>query len=369
MERGKISLFLKNIYNILFYGGVSKDKYARVKEDIFNYNRKVILIYAAFTGFFFIILTGYSFLFESVIAKNRYMYLLGAVTLVMLFIFNKFLAKKYHLILEISKYIAVISLFAFGIVLAINSADDVTATYMVLLFAVPLILMIKPVTMTALTIVSNVVYIYLMSRLQQQELLLKNLVNANIYAIVSIVTGTSMFIMKIQKYETDYMNRKLMKLDQLTGLLNRHAYNEVINAYSTKEMEDNLLYVSMDINGLKKVNDTFGHRAGDNLITSAASCMRKAFNKYGDIFRVGGDEFVAVLYATKQELEEAISSFNRLIELHNQQDNDNLSISIGYSTIHELEKVSFEELAHSADVKMYKDKSDYYTQTGKDRRL
>lgn len=368
MAEKKNNLLFRKIHNILFYGGISKDKYARIKDDVFNYNRKCILLYSIFIGCFFILLTIITSLSESVIAKNRDMYLTGSITYVLMFFLNKFFANKHHIILDISKYLALISIFAFGIVLAVNSYYDVTATYMVLLFAVPLVLMIRPFTIIAIILVSNIIYISFMYKLEPTELFLKNFINANIYATISIVSSTSMFMMKIQKYETDYMNRKLMMLDQLTGLLNRHAYNKLINNYSDKKMEDDLYYVSMDINGLKTVNDTYGHRAGDDLISSSTECMRKAFNKYGDIFRVGGDEFAAVLHASEEQLKEAINSFYSHIETHNQKENDNISVSLGYSNTLEAAQNSFEDLAHSADVKMYENKNSYYKKLGIRRR-
>ena len=54
-------------------------------------------------------------------------------------------------------------------------------------------------------------------------------------------------------------------------------------------------YLAVDINGLKEVNDTFGHEAGDQLIIGAANCIERAFGDYGKVFRTGGDEFIVLL--------------------------------------------------------------------------
>ena len=50
----------------------------------------------------------------------------------------------------------------------------------------------------------------------------------------------------------------------------------------------------MDVNGLKKTNDIFGHIVGDELLIGSAECIIKAFGAYGRCFRAGGDEFIVI---------------------------------------------------------------------------
>ena len=68
-----------------------------------------------------------------------------------------------------------------------------------------------------------------------------------------------------------------------------------MDSYTDKKPEDNLIFFCFDLNELKSVNDKHGHEAGDELITGAALCMRRAFGKSGKIFRTGGDEFAAII--------------------------------------------------------------------------
>lgn len=57
------------------------------------------------------------------------------------------------------------------------------------------------------------------------------------------------------------------------------------------------------------VNDSIGHDAGDELLIGAARCIREAFSHLGDVFRIGGDEFTAILNCSKDEAEAAYSIF------------------------------------------------------------
>ena len=86
---------------------------------------------------------------------------------------------------------------------------------------------------------------------------------------------------------------EMSNIDKMTGCFNRRSYEEDLSKMSAN---DQFIYISMDVNGLKIINDSHGHAAGDELICGAAACMRSCFDKYGKVYRIGGDEFVAVLF-------------------------------------------------------------------------
>ena len=64
---------------------------------------------------------------------------------------------------------------------------------------------------------------------------------------------------------------------------------------------DDFVFVSLDVNGLKTINDTQGHAAGDELIKAAASCMKKCIGSYGRVYRTGGDEFIALINTSDKQ--------------------------------------------------------------------
>jgi diguanylate cyclase (GGDEF)-like protein len=86
-----------------------------------------------------------------------------------------------------------------------------------------------------------------------------------------------------------YVNVSL-KLDPLTQLLNRQVYLSVL-----EEIKLSTLVIMIDANGLKYVNDTFGHECGDKTLQAIAKCIHKSYSEYGWCFRIGGDEFVVIL--------------------------------------------------------------------------
>lgn len=156
--------------------------------------------------------------------------------------------------------------------------------------------------------------------------------------------------------------------DKLTRFLNRTAYEEDLSAYAFLPPEDDFVFMSLDLNGLKDVNDTYGHVAGDELIVGAATCMRETIGNYGKLYRIGGDEFAAMIHADDEELSCIIDNFERAYKTWRGHYVDSVSISYGYAIRKEFEHAPIDELARKADERMYADKADYYRAKGVDRR-
>ena len=96
--------------------------------------------------------------------------------------------------------------------------------------------------------------------------------------------------------------------------------------------------------------------------------MDNAFSGLGRTYRIGGDEFVALLRGTREEAQDAVKTFDYLTE--NFQGNliSELSVSKGIVVCSEHIELNFEEIKAMADKLMYADKDEYYRRTGKDRR-
>lgn len=164
----------------------------------------------------------------------------------------------------------------------------------------------------------------------------------------------------IQFFVTNSLDRKkqqayLEKLsyrDMLTGLYNRNRYIERLEAY--KQVQDQQIgAIYIDLNGLKKVNDEQGHRAGDELIVRAAGTIAGIFAE--DAYRVGGDEFVVILLDVSRE------EFARKTEqLRRQMQENSVDASIG--GVWQASTENLENLLRRADENMYREKKRYYSQ-------
>lgn len=108
-----------------------------------------------------------------------------------------------------------------------------------------------------------------------------------------------------------------------------------------------------DVNYLKRVNDTEGHLAGDKLIRTAASCIQECFSTDlpGNCYRIGGDEFAAVLRTESEaELKSRIDRFKLALE------REKISVSVGYAVGRMTHDGSFKRLMSDADKSMYDQK-------------
>lgn len=144
-----------------------------------------------------------------------------------------------------------------------------------------------------------------------------------------------------------------LELDALTGFKNRKTYYKDIESIE----QDQALsmqpvgVVFADVNGLKEVNDSLGHDAGDELIASVAKTLTEIFPEAGK-YRFGGDEFV-ILSFDKNE-----NAFNDRLQRLSALWKDKYSASIG--SVWKEQAKDFEKIVAMADEMMYRDKSRYY---------
>jgi len=146
--------------------------------------------------------------------------------------------------------------------------------------------------------------------------------------------------------------------DSLTGLYNRTYY---VEKTIDLDVQDQLpLSVIMgDINGLKLINDAFGHREGDKLLNEVAKILLSCVRKEDIVARIGGDEFCILLPRTDYQVAQSIvDGIKNVCEQYaNQMDKEMIyiSISLGYATKYELQE-SFDKVLKSAEELMYRKK-------------
>ena len=131
---------------------------------------------------------------------------------------------------------------------------------------------------------------------------------------------------------------EMSNTDKMTGCFNRKAYDEDI---SEIRMDSQFIYVSMDVNGLKIINDRQGHAAGD--------------------------EFAAILFVEREQFEWIRRQFDGDIKYWSCNRIKELSISYGYVSSSECQWGSMKEISDVADIRMYEEKAMYYKKNGVDR--
>ena len=151
--------------------------------------------------------------------------------------------------------------------------------------------------------------------------------------------------------------RSAAETDTLTHLPNRYS----LEHYVLEIIEDGgtMAVLLFDVNYLKRTNDNYGHSAGDQLLRTAGACIRECFEaeNLGRCYRIGGDEFAAVLReCSKEEVERRIQQFSLVLE------REHISVSVGCAFAEKTDENSFEKLMKEADKRMYEQKNSLHEQ-------
>lgn len=165
-------------------------------------------------------------------------------------------------------------------------------------------------------------------------------------------TGIGIDITERKKKEIEIYN--LSYHDQLTGLYNRRFYEEELKRLDRKRNFP-LTIVMGDVNGLKLINDSFGHVMGDELLRKVSEVLRRGCRADDIIARLAGDEFVIILPKTDEFETQQIIKRIADLSLVEKVGSVDISISFGYATKHN-EEDEIEDIFKNAEDHMYEKK-------------
>lgn len=209
-----------------------------------------------------------------------------------------------------------------------------------------------------------IVAVYLSKSMNDQI----NIVAILIVGIYLTLASCLLVLMLSRVLKEKYEKEKYMytsNTDELTKCFNRRAYDSDMEKL---DLNTKWAYISLDLNGLKKANDTLGHSAGDELICAAANCMKFAFASYGKIYRIGGDEFVVLIQESVSNIDSILQVFDATISDWHGKYSNSISVSYGVVKSSEQDFDSVQEISKLANERMYQNKKEYYTRSGNDRR-
>lgn len=168
-----------------------------------------------------------------------------------------------------------------------------------------------------------------------------------------VIRSAATYIMeeKLKQTYTEELYR-MSYSDTMTKTLNRAAYIRDMEKLRTQsELNTGILYA--DVNGLKDTNDTKGHEAGDILIESAVSLLKKYFSRKKDkVYRLGGDEFVVISSdISEKEFQTVVANLKDILK-------SNWILSCGGAWFQRISDI--DQATRDAEKSMYKNKADYY---------
>ena len=351
---------MEKLKKILLYAGLERDQFQSLAPDVLQANRKSLNTYALLAIIAFAGLFAVSGLTRSFADINQRLY--GFMLLLNIFLYLcvwQLLPRVPALILP-AGYLFMGGLYAFSLaVTALHPAYPAVST-VVFLFAVPYLLMDRPIRMIIMTALVVIAQSMISLRFKSAELASTDYWNAISFGAIAIVVET---VQQCNKYRMLLQEDKLAYLsntDVLTGAKNRNRFESRKEEYA-QFCDKCLSCIYVDVNGLHALNDKEGHLAGDRLLIAASHALIDAFGK-DDTYRIGGDEFVCFSADTEKEVVR-----QRMLHIDETLAKKGYSVSWGAAT-QEKAAIDMRSLTTEAEEEMYAAKRRYYQQSGHDRR-
>ena len=156
-----------------------------------------------------------------------------------------------------------------------------------------------------------------------------------------------------------YLYIERTQIDTLTGLFNRETYY-----HDVKKMDRSITgVIQFDMNGLKYLNDNFGHLEGDKALSTIADIISKSAKRNMYVYRLGGDEYILICHnGTEEDIIQTVTKFKENLK------KTDYYCSYGYSYRSKNSNISVEDMFKEAERKMYEDKERFYKNSPFERR-
>jgi diguanylate cyclase (GGDEF)-like protein len=151
---------------------------------------------------------------------------------------------------------------------------------------------------------------------------------------------------------------KMAYLDILTGGQNRNAFERDVEELIQDKATTEFRLILMDMNGLKAINDTYGHPEGDRALRCVYEALKIQFEAHGKCYRVSGDEFVVILFDTHDHLYESLAaSLREVLRTASEKLPYDVELAIGSAVYSQEQESDFTAFYHEVDTLMYSNKT------------
>ena len=273
------------------YAGLSKEEYDRIRPAIYEKNYNSVLRFSGIGAVLLVSMTILSLFLEN-LQKNTIVYVVFSALLVVLFFSSRLLLKNKRWLATPLAYIMLSIAFAFGIVIGVFQAYDQPATsFCVLIFALPLLLVDRPIRCSMLMAVATLCFCACSVAGKERVIYQYDLVNGISFLLLGIAVNQYVMETKLR----DLLNQSIIErerdTDDLTKLLTKAAGQKRIREYISSSSEP-AAFIIIDVDNFKNINDTLGHAYGDLLLMVLGESLRASFATDDILARMGGDEII-----------------------------------------------------------------------------
>ena len=179
------------------------------------------------------------------------------------------------------------------------------------------------------------------------------------FVVTMLLSGISYMFAAVNEKNERLLLRQMAFTDALTSLGNRAKCEEVVASLISSGSE--FSFVLFDLNNLKQINDTMGHKVGDALLAGFGEIITASFPLSPAICRIGGDEFGVILpFTDQQKIEAELKKYSQINEDRSAEGDLNYSAAYGFASSSEVSVASWEDMYKLADSRMYEMKSEMH---------
>lgn len=220
----------------------------------------------------------------------------------------------------------------------------------------PVLFILRPYIVTIVILITQVVFTLLVYRFKSDVSIAHDVFSTTAAMLFSHVVMLITYSLRLRDYTARMDYLRISMTDSLTTMLNRGAYEEACRTYFQSRQSNALCaMILIDIDDFKRVNDTYGHQCGDELIRVAADCIRRTFRHGDPLGRVGGDEFCVLMrdLSEKTDMAAITARLNHALgEARLSTAALHISCSLGVVTTREM-RVGYEDMFRVADEALY----------------
>ena len=353
----------ERLKNELLYLGLSKEQFDLISKDIAEDNRSSVRTGAMCINIFIMFGLILSIKSDAYYACHKVYVLTLVLNLISGLWAHIMIKKDLKAIHPVSVFFSLTTLNA-GIGIAYCQPNVRTVTMIACTLIVSVIVMSNSLTNILVHLIGLIMYFVICYGVMDPKVFFWGISNLLIFSVAGDVLGHVVNAQRAQRFVYAASARELAEVqlryahyDELTGLQNRRAFEEKVKdiIYTCPE---HYRVMMLDLNGLKCVNDTYGHDAGDELIRAAAVSLEQVFKNTESIYRIGGDEFCIIDEGSEEEAQSCFEALKKITTDWKGKLISGFTISAGVSVKKDGEDISY--IIKQADQKMYECKRRYY---------
>ncbi len=333
--------------------GLSRDDYALIKEDIEETNLRMLKLLTSIGCILFPAMALFTF-FSAAFRGFRPVFFAAAALCMLLYPFRPCFGRS----LTFRMYAFIMAILLMSAVQGTYfSPCENAVTFVAYLLMVPLLFIDRPVRMMSAVFSAVIFFIALAVPFKDPGFRIVDITDAVIFGFVSALLSVYISGQRAERFLFERRAVLLSQWDILTGLYNRNMF-EKIRASATDGCDASLACIYIDVNGLHELNNSEGHDEGDVMLIKAASALKSVFGSECS-YRIGGDEFVALLPDIPEK-----NVMEKVNTLRSITGKEGINISIGVSFTSKDDRDTY-TLIKTAEKKMYEEKERYYEMTGR----